>query len=229
GPRCRPLSSSLAIGQSQPNRWEADVGRTDGGTAHLRPITPDDADLLREFHSRLSPETIYYRFFAPYPRLSKRDVERFTTVDYEERVALDATISDDFVAVVRYDKIAPEEAEVAFVVEDAHQGRGLASVLLEHIAAAARERRMRRFIAVVRAANRRMINGFREAGDTAQQPFDEGVIRLMLDLQPTDDSREVMQAREQRAESRSIARLLFPKSVAVIGASRTAHTIGQSA
>ncbi len=223
------MSSSLAIVQSYPNHWEADVVLTDGGTAHLRPITPDDADLLREFHSRLSPETIYYRFFAPYPRLSKRDVERFTTVDYEERVALVATISDDFVAVVRYDKIAPEEAEVAFVVEDAHQGRGLASVLLEHIAAAARERGMRRFIADVLPENRRMINVFREAGYTAQQTFDEGVIRLMLDLQPTDVSREVMQAREQRAESRSIARLLFPQSVAVIGASRTAHTIGQSA
>lgn len=223
------MSSSLAVVQSYPNHWEADVVLTDGGTAHLRPITPDDADLLREFHSRLSPETIYYRFFAPYPRLSNRDVERFTTVDYEDRVALVATISDDFVAVVRYDKIAPEEAEVAFVVEDAHQGRGLASVLLEHIAAAARERGMRRFIADVLPENRRMINVFREAGYTAQQTFDEGVIRLTLDLQPTDDSREVMRAREQRAESRSIARLLFPGSVAVIGASRAAHTIGQSA
>ena len=223
------LSSSLAVVQSYPNHWEADVVLTDGGTAHLRPITPDDADLLREFHGRLSPETIYYRFFAPYPRLSDRDVRRFTTVDYEDRVALVATISDALVAVVRYDKVAPEEAEVAFVVEDAHQGRGLASVLLEHIGAAARERGIRRFIADVLPENRRMINVFREAGYTAQQTFDEGVIRLTLDIQPTDDSTEVMRAREQRAESRSIARLLFPESVAVIGASRTAHTIGQTA
>ncbi|CAL9566532.1 hypothetical protein SUDANB121_04770 [Nocardiopsis dassonvillei] len=223
------MSSSLAVVQSYPNHWEADVVLTDGGTAHLRPITPDDAELLREFHSRLSPETIYYRFFAPYPRLSDRDVRRFTTVDYEDRVALVATISDALVAVVRYDKVAPEEAEVAFVVEDAHQGRGLASVLLEHIGAAARERGIRRFIADVLPENRRMINVFREAGYTAQQTFDEGVIRLTLDIQPTDDSTEVMRAREQRAESRSIARLLFPESVAVIGASRTAHTIGQTA
>ncbi|WP_150242808.1 bifunctional acetate--CoA ligase family protein/GNAT family N-acetyltransferase [Nocardiopsis quinghaiensis] len=215
--------------QSYPNHWEADVVLTDGGTAHLRPITAEDTDLLREFHARLSPETIYYRFFAPYPKLSDRDVRRFTNVDYEDRVALVATISDSLVAVVRYDKVAPEEAEVAFVVEDTHQGRGLASVLLEHIGAAARERGVRRFIADVLPENRRMINVFREAGYTAQQTFDEGVIRLTLDLQPTDDSTEVMRAREQRAESRSIARLLFPNSVAVIGASRTAHTIGQTA
>ncbi|GLU48067.1 GNAT family N-acetyltransferase [Nocardiopsis ansamitocini] len=215
--------------QSYPKHWEADVVLTDGGTAHLRPIAPDDADLLQEFHSRLSPETIYYRFFAPYPKLSSRDVTRFTTVDYEDRVALIATIGESMVAVVRYDKVGGDEAEVAFVVEDAHQGRGLASVLLEHIGAAARERGVRRFIADVLPENRRMINVFREAGYTAQQTFDEGVIRLTLDLEPTDDSREVMRAREQRAESRSIARLLFPESVAVIGASRTAHTIGQTA
>ncbi|MFC4561158.1 GNAT family N-acetyltransferase [Nocardiopsis mangrovi] len=215
--------------QSYPNHWEADVVLTDGGTAHLRPISPEDADLLRDFHSRLSPETIYYRFFAPYPKLSARDVKRFTTVDYEDRVALVATISGVMVAVVRYDKVTPEEAEVAFVVEDAHQGRGLASVLLEHIGAAARERGVRKFSADVLPENRRMINVFREAGYTAQQTFDEGVIRLTLDLAPTDSAQEVMRAREQRAESRSIARLLFPGSVAVIGASRTAHTIGQTA
>ncbi|GAB3212467.1 GNAT family N-acetyltransferase [Marinactinospora thermotolerans] len=215
--------------QPYPKHWEADVVLTDGGTAHIRPITPQDAGLLQEFHSRLSPETIYYRFFAPYPKLSRRDVERFTTVDYEDRVALIATIGDPMVAVVRYDKVGPDEAEVAFVVEDAHQGRGLASVLLEHIGEAARERGVRRFIADVLPENRRMINVFREAGYTAQQTFDEGVIRLTLDLEPTEESREVMRAREQRAESRSIARLLFPESVAVIGASRTAHTIGQTA
>ncbi len=150
-------------------------------------------------------------------------------MDYEDRVALIATISGVMVAVVRYDKVDEAEAEVAFVVEDAHQGRGLASVLLEHIGAAARERGVRRFIADVLPENRRMINVFREAGYTAQQTFDEGVIRLTLDLEPTDTAQEVMRAREQRAESRSIARLLFPESVAVIGASRTAHTIGQTA
>ncbi|GAA3723615.1 bifunctional GNAT family N-acetyltransferase/acetate--CoA ligase family protein [Salinactinospora qingdaonensis] len=195
----------------------------------MRPIVPDDGQLLQEFHAKLSAETIYYRFFAPYPRLSQRDVKRFTHVDYEDRVALIATISGVMVAVVRYDKVSEDEAEVAFVVADEHQGRGLASVLLEHIGAAARERGVRRFIADVLPENRRMINVFREAGYTAEQTFDEGVIRLTLDLEPTDYSQEVMRAREQRAEARSISRLLFPESVAVIGASRTAHTIGQTA
>ena len=59
-----------------PAHWEADVVLTDGGTLHLRPIRPDDADALVRFHARLSPETIRFRFFAPHPRLSPAEVER---------------------------------------------------------------------------------------------------------------------------------------------------------
>ena len=221
-----------------PDHWEADVVLTDGGTAHIRPIRADDAGLLREFYARLSPESIYYRFFSPRPRLTDREVQHFTNVDYDDRVALIATIGDAMVAVVRYDRIHSADeaengrsgtAEVAFLVEDAHQGRGLASVLLEHIAAAARERGIARFVADVLPENRRMSKVFREAGYKAEQRFEDGVLMLTLDLEPTETSREVMAAREHHAESRSIGRLLSPRSVAVIGASRTAHTVGQTA
>ncbi|GAA4072776.1 GNAT family N-acetyltransferase [Actinomadura miaoliensis] len=216
-----------------PDHWEADVVLTDGGTAHLRPIRPEDGPLLRAFYARLSPESIYYRFFSPRPTLSDREVEHFTTVDYDRRVALIATIGTEMVAVVRYDRLADgakpgTTAEVAFLVEDAHQGRGLGAVLLEHIAAAARERGVRRFVASVLPENRRMTRVFREAGYRAEQRFEEGVIELVLDLEPTETSVEVMVAREHRAESRSIQRLLFPRSVAVIGASRTEHSVGHT-
>jgi acyl-CoA synthetase (NDP forming)/RimJ/RimL family protein N-acetyltransferase len=213
-----------------PDHWEADVVLADGGTAHLRPIRADDGGLLREFYARLSPESIYYRFFSPRPRLTDREIEHFTTVDYDDRVALIATIGGAMVAVVRYDRLrAPSEtAEVAFLVEDAHQGRGLASVLLEHIAAAARERGITRFVADVLPENRRMSKVFRDAGYQAEQRFEDGVLMLTLDLEPTETSREVMAAREHRAESRSIGRLLSPRSVAVIGASRDPHSVGQT-
>jgi acyl-CoA synthetase (NDP forming)/GNAT superfamily N-acetyltransferase len=223
-----------------PDHWEADVVLADGGTAHLRPIRADDAGLLREFYARLSPESIYYRFFSPHPRLSDREIEHFTNVDYDDRAALIATIGGAMVAVVRYDRIhrhgAPPDgagdrsrtAEVAFLVEDAHQGRGLGSVLLEHIAAAARERGITRFVADVLPENRRMSTVFREAGYKAEQRFEDGVLMLTLDLEPTETSREVMAAREHRAESRSIGRLLSPRSVAVIGASREEHSVGQT-
>ncbi|MBB6547796.1 acyl-CoA synthetase (NDP forming)/GNAT superfamily N-acetyltransferase [Nonomuraea rubra] len=211
-----------------PAHWEADVVLADGGTAHVRPIRPADADRLRSFYSRLSDESIYFRFFGPRPRLSDREVERFTNVDYVSRVALIATIGAEMVAVIRYDRTGPGEAEVAFLVEDAHQGRGVASVLLEHLAATARERGIERFIADVLPANMRMTGLLRQAGYTAQSQFEDGVVRMTLDLTPTDTSTEVTIAREHRAESRSIARLLTPGSVAVIGASREPGGVGQT-
>ena len=220
---------SLGTVEAQyPSHWEADVVLADGGTAHVRPIRPADADRLRAFYSRLSDESIYFRFFGPRPRLTDREVEWFTHVDYVNRVALIATIGPDMVAVIRYDRIAPGEAEVAFLVEDAHQGRGVASVLLEHLAATARERGIERFVADVLPANMKMMGVLRQAGYTAESSFADGVVRMTLDLTPTETSTEVTIAREHRAEARSIARLLSPGSVAVVGVSREPGGVGQT-
>ncbi|WP_436761933.1 bifunctional acetate--CoA ligase family protein/GNAT family N-acetyltransferase [Streptosporangium sp. V21-05] len=211
-----------------PAHWEADVVLSDGGTAHVRPIRPADADRLRSFYGRLSDESIYFRFFGPRPRLSEREITWFTNVDYEGRVALIATIGTEMVAVIRYDRIEPGEAEVAFLVEDAHQGRGVASVLLEHLAATAREKGIARFVADVLPANQKMMAVLKQVGYTAQSRFADGVVRMTLDLTPTETAQEVTASREHRAESRSIERLLSPGSVAVVGAGREPGGIGQT-
>ncbi|GIH76382.1 GNAT family N-acetyltransferase [Planobispora longispora] len=201
---------------------------SDGGTAHVRPIKPADADRLRAFYSRLSEESIYFRFFGPRPRLSDREVTWFTTVDYVDRVALIATIGTEMVAVIRYDRIEPGEAEVAFLVEDAHQGRGVASVLLEHLAETARENGIAKFVADVLPANQKMMAVLKQAGYTAQSRFADGVVRMTLDLTPTETSQAVTASREHRAEARSIERLLTPGSVAVVGAGREPGGVGQT-
>ncbi|MEU0834540.1 GNAT family N-acetyltransferase [Streptomyces sp. NPDC005969] len=220
-----------------PDHWEADVVLRDGGTARIRPITTDDAERLVSFYEQVSEESKYYRFFAPYPRLSAKDVHRFTHHDYVDRVGLAATVGGDFIATVRYDRIdangrpasAPaDEAEVAFLVQDAHQGRGVASALLEHIAAVARERGIRRFAAEVLPANTKMIKVFRDAGYTQQRSFEDGAVHLTLDLEPTAESLAVQRAREQRAEARSVQRLLAPGSVAVIGTGRNPGGVGRT-
>ncbi|THA63521.1 GNAT family N-acetyltransferase [Streptomyces sp. A0958] len=220
-----------------PDHWEADVVLRDGGTARIRPITTDDAERLVSFYEQVSDESKYYRFFAPYPRLSAKDVHRFTHHDYVDRVGLAVTVGGEFIATVRYDRIdatgrpasAPaDEAEVAFLVQDAHQGRGVASTLLEHIAAVARERGIRRFAAEVLPANTKMIKVFRDAGYTQQRSFEDGSVHLTLDLEPTAESLAVQRAREQRAEARSVQRLLAPGSVAVIGAGRTPGGVGRT-
>ncbi|GHF24227.1 hypothetical protein GCM10010218_00870 [Streptomyces mashuensis] len=220
-----------------PAHWEADVVLRDGGTARIRPITPDDAQRLVSFYEQVSDESKYYRFFAPYPRLSDRDVHRFTHHDYVDRVGLAALIGDEFIGTVRYDRVdargmpapAPaDQAEVAFLVQDAHQGRGVASALLEHVAAVARERGVRRFTAEVLPANTKMIKVFTDAGYTQSRSFEDGVVRLRLDLEPTDASLAVQRAREQRAEARSVQRLLAPASVAVVGTGREPGGMGRT-
>ncbi|WP_231633218.1 GNAT family N-acetyltransferase, partial [Streptomyces clavuligerus] len=223
--------------QTYPDHWEADVVLRDGSTARIRPITPDDAGRLVSFYEQVSDESKYYRFFAPYPRLTDRDVHRFTHHDYVDRVGLAVTVGGEIIATVRYDRIdglgrpasAPaEEAEVAFLVQDAHQGRGVASALLEHIAAVARERGVRRFVAEVLPANTKMIKVFRDAGYTQRRSFEDGSVHLTLDLEPTEKSLAVQRGREQRAEARSVQRLLAPGSVAVIGTGRASGGMGRT-
>ncbi|WP_327255308.1 bifunctional acetate--CoA ligase family protein/GNAT family N-acetyltransferase [Streptomyces sp. NBC_01244] len=223
---------------SYPDHWEADVVLRDGGTARIRPITTEDAGRLVSFYEQVSDESKYYRFFAPYPRLSDRDVHRFTHHDYVDRVGLAAMIGGEFIATVRYDRIGADgrsatgpsdEAEVAFLVQDAHQGRGVASALLEHIGAVARERGIRRFAAEVLPANGKMIKVFTDAGYQQKRSFEDGSVHLTLDLEPTAESLAVQRAREQRAEARSVQRLLAPGSVAVIGVSRSLAGVGAAA
>ncbi len=202
---------------------------SDGGTVHVRPVRPSDAHAFVAFHSRQSPESIYFRFFSPKPRLSDKEVERFTTIDFHDRVALVALLGDEIVAVARFDRWPQkDEAEVAFIVDDDHHGRGMATVLLEHLAAVARELGIKRFTAEVLPDNRPMLGVFRAAGFEITTKFTSGIIDVVFDLDPTLRFIESVEHREQRAESRSIARLMRPRSVAVIGASDSQGSVGRA-
>jgi acyl-CoA synthetase (NDP forming)/RimJ/RimL family protein N-acetyltransferase len=210
-----------------PDDLEADVVLSDGGTVHVRPIVPGDSDALQQFHGRLSAETVYLRFFSPLPRLSPQLVEHFTNVDYTDRLALVAELGNELVAVARYDRLTgTADAEVAFVVVDAHQGRGLATIMLEHLAVAARDRGVERFVAETLPTNSRMIGVFRDAGFQEEHRFSDGVIKVSFPIEPTEVSIEARHERERRAAARSVRRLLAPASIAVIGASRQPGTIG---
>lgn len=209
-----------------PTEWEADVVLRDGATAHLRPIRPDDEDALQRFHLGQSAESVYLRFFAPMPRLSDKDLHRFTHVDHGDRVALVITIGGEIIGVGRYDRVDEVKAEVAFNISDAHHGRGIGSVLLEHLAAAAREKGLHRFVAEVLPQNRKMIAVFRDAGYEINHRYEDGVISLSFQIDPTEKSLAVMESREHRAEAVSVRALLNPTSVVVVGASRREGTIG---
>jgi GNAT superfamily N-acetyltransferase len=153
--------------------WAQRVLLRDGAAIDLRPIQPDDGDRLQRFHARLSPTSIRMRYFHVMPSLSDALVATVTHVDYVDRMALVATVSADnapalrqqeIVGMVNYDRICADAAEVAFVVEDAWQGRGVASTLLYDVAAYARQWGFRRFLAITLRRNIRMLNVLRQCG-----------------------------------------------------------------
>ena len=217
---------SEALPEGYPRLAEADVVLRDGTVARLRPILPSDAEAIHRFHAGQSEESIYLRFFAPIRELSARDVERFTTVDYVDRMALVATIRDDIIGIGRYDRVSPDSAEVAFNISDHYQGKGIGSVLLEHLAAIAQEHGISRFEAEVLPQNRKMLSVFADAGYEVSKRYEDGVVVLHFDIEPTAQSLSVRFAREHRAEAVSVSSLLNPRSIAVVGVSRRERAIG---
>ncbi|ASW54153.1 bifunctional GNAT family N-acetyltransferase/acetate--CoA ligase family protein [Plantactinospora sp. KBS50] len=206
----------------------ADVLLTDGSTVHLRQIGPADAPAIVAMHGRFSERTRYLRYFSPYPGIPERDLARFVTVDHHDREAFVVTSGDRILAVGRYERLGPDapDAEVAFVVEDAHQGRGIGSVLLEHLAEAARQEGIASFVAEVLPTNGAMLRVFADFGYQVQRQYADGVVHLTFPIAPTEQSLAVQWRRERRTEARSIARLLAPRAVAVYGASTTGQGVG---
>ncbi|MEV4542630.1 bifunctional acetate--CoA ligase family protein/GNAT family N-acetyltransferase [Micromonospora echinaurantiaca] len=205
-----------------------DVLLSDGTTVQLRQIRPADAPGIVAMHSRFSERTRYLRYFSPYPRIPERDLRRFVNVDHRDREAFVVLAGERIVAVGRYERLGPAapEAEVAFVVEDAYQGRGIGSVLLEHLADAARRVGIVNFVAEVLPANGAMLRVFADFGYQVQREFADGVVHLSFPIAPTEATLEVQRGREHRTEARSIARLLAPRGVAVYGASASGQGVG---
>ena len=124
-----------------PTHWEADVLTADGSVVRIRPVHPDDTEALRAMHHRMSDHSRYLRYFSAVSEVSDAVLRLFTDVDHVTRVCLVAQSDDDIVAAGSYyaDAARPNEAEVAFAVQDDQQRRGLGSILLEHLAAAAQD------------------------------------------------------------------------------------------
>lgn len=211
----------------EPDEWESDVVLADGGTVHLRRIRTDDDERLLGLYERLSGESLYLRFFSPVSAPTAAQLEYLTVVDGARRFALVAELGDDLVAVARYDRTpGTTEAEVAFTVQDDQQGRGLGTILLEHLASAARTHGLTGFVASTLPHNRRMLDVFLSAGFEVDRSFADGTVHVHFPIAATESSIAVQRTREHVSEAASVARLLAPRSIAVIGAGRRSGTIG---
>jgi acyl-CoA synthetase (NDP forming)/GNAT superfamily N-acetyltransferase len=237
-----PGEAPAAAG-TYPAELECDVLLLDGRSARLRAIRPEDAPTLRAFGAKLSTETVYFRFFSPRRSIGDEEIAHYVTVDYFDRLALVAVVDGELVAVARYDRCTDsppgaraggdaasgqgmDDAEVAFVVRDDHQGRGLGTVLLEHLASAAVQRGIGRFVADVLPENYRMINVFRSVGFDEHALLDSGVIRVTMELASRPEYIERVEGRDWTAAVRSIEHILRPASIAVVSAGSQDGSVG---
>ena len=211
-----------------PAEYEIDTALQDGGVVRFRPIKPGDSQKLYEHFHRLGPESRYFRFFRVKADLSAAELEYFTNVDYEDRMAFVAVHEDDIIAVGRYDRgeADPEHAEVAFVVEDRHQNRGIGSQLLQLMTTHARKQGITGFRAFVLPENVQMMRLFRNSGYRMERTLDEGVYSVSFPVAYSEDARAAEEERERRAVAASVLPIFYPRSIAVIGASRNRASIG---
>jgi RimJ/RimL family protein N-acetyltransferase len=155
----------------------------DGFSARIRPIRPDDEPRLVDLYERLSRHTAYQRFFTVLRRLPADWYHFFANVDYVRRLALVAereTVAGvQLIGVGRYEPAEePDTAEVAFVVEDGSQGRGLGGILLDAVLGAAEARGIHRFSAYVQASNHRMLRLLSTRTHVGDRKTEEGVTGL---------------------------------------------------
>jgi GNAT superfamily N-acetyltransferase len=160
----------------------------DGTPVRIRAIRPDDKQRLRSAFERLSPETVYHRFFQALKTLTAADLRRLTELDFRDHVALvlttDDTRDEKLVGVARFARVAPSanRAEIAIVVVDAYQRRGAGALLLEHLVAAARAVGVRELLALVLEDNQRMLELLRSSGLMLRQKLERGVRHVVVSL-----------------------------------------------
>ncbi|MEW6777261.1 MAG: GNAT family N-acetyltransferase, partial [Bdellovibrionota bacterium] len=198
----------------------------------LRAVRPGDKGRLLEMFGRLSPESIYFRFFQARKSVSHEELMRLTELDFHNSAALAVIVPDSverIAGVGCYVRTAGgQTAEVAFLVEDQYQGQGIGTLLLEHLARIARREGISAFEADVLAYNQKMLDVFTQSGFSLERSLSRGVYRVSFPTAETHESLAAQLARERAAAAKSIRPLLEPASIAVVGASRQAGAVGNA-
>ena len=184
-----------------PDDYELDIVLRDGGVARFRPIKPKDAEQLHKFFIRVSPESRYFRFLQAKEDLTSKELKHFTTLDYSNRMAFVVLHENILIGVGRYDRdrVDPDNAEVAFLVQDDQQGRGIGSQLLQLLTSYARYQGISRFQAYVLSSNIQMLRVFRNSGYRLERTLEEGVYTVTFPVAYSEDARMAQEEREKRA------------------------------
>ncbi|MBI5016643.1 MAG: GNAT family N-acetyltransferase [Deltaproteobacteria bacterium] len=153
----------------------------------IRPIKPADEPLLKEFFYRLSDESVYRRYFNQIKFMPHERLQEETNLDYETRMAVTANIVrgevEEATAVAQY-VVDPSNgfAEMAFVVRDDWQGKGIGEFLVRYLVRIAQEKGVRGVTAVVMPDNRAMLHLFYKLGFTVESRMDEGAYHISFEI-----------------------------------------------
>jgi acetyl coenzyme A synthetase (ADP forming)-like protein len=203
----------------------------DGTTAQVRLARPEDKDALRAFFEWLSPESRRRRFFSV--SLPSRELMASLCDSSDPHSALTLVVTRThegeprIIATGSYLAKREKTAEVAFAVEDAYQGKGLGTLLLERLALLAVRHGFTRFWAVTHADNRAMADVFRESGFPIEEKSEGGDLAIDLSVIPSEASVARMEMRDRVATTASLRPFFRPNAVAVVGASRDPASLGR--
>ena len=218
--------SAIAALARYPSERQADIVLRDGATVHVRPVRADDRPAMRSFLESVSPDSIWFRFFGTVNLdwAAKWSVN----VDYADRFGLVVESGNPraIIAHGAYVRIDYNRAEVAFLVADAWQGRGISTILLAHLAEVAEQHGLSTLFAQVLPNNYRMIQVFRESGFPVKIRSTPDVLEVELPASLSAEGVARFEERERIGAVAAVKSFLEPSSVAVIGASRKRSTIG---
>ncbi len=227
--------TSPVAGQGAPPAAGVFALLADGTTAEISAATPDDVDAVRGMHEGMSPENLYLRFFSLNKNAAEQEARRLCRPAGPDHAALLARAGGKLIGVASYEPTSdPAVAEVAFAVTDGMHGRGVATLLLEHLVSLARVRHLRAFTASTLAENSPMLRVFADAGLGVLRHWADGVVESSIPiprqaaLNQASLYLETVAGREGRADVASLVPLLSPASVAVVGASRKQGSVGRT-
>jgi acyl-CoA synthetase (NDP forming)/GNAT superfamily N-acetyltransferase len=207
----------------------------DGTTVQIRPAGPGDTEAVIAFHERMSPDNLYLRFFSMSKQAAMQEAKRVTRPPGSDHAALLALLDDRVIGLASFEQAGgPGRAEVAFAVADDMHGRGIATLLLEHLVSIGSARHIEAFCAETLPENTAMLRVFLDAGLRVRRKLADDVVELIMPIPRAPALGEAstyvdaVARRESMADVESLRPLLAPRSVAVIGASRRRRTVGRS-
>lgn len=217
---------------SYPSQYSSRVILKDGSAILFRPIKLDDAQAWLDFYHRISKRSIYLRLHHTPPEMTIDDAVRFCTADYQNQFAFVAEAiiekQKQIVAVGRYNRMPDTKtAEIAFIIQDEYQEKGIGTKLIEWLATVARQNDIDTFEAYVLPENTTMLSTFQGYGFHMKEELENGIYHITFPLTRTPEVVREKDSRTLQSTLKSLEHILKPHSVAVIGATNRPGAIGR--